>query len=335
MNRKDVRNHNLQKIRSALRSMRQATKPQLAEHTGLSVMTVNTLVKILQERGEAELLEDFLPAASEEGGRPARQYRYLADRLLALVMCFYEEAGENRMELGVENLLGDIVFSEKVACHEVTPELLLATIRRYQEKYPQLALVMMGLPGVEVDGAMAVIDYPALKGLRLREQLESAAGLSVYLVNDINAAVSGYGMTLGQAAKDETVVGIYWPRNYPPGAGILLNGELYKGRDGLAGEISCAFDRSTCVPKEITVEQVAEKIVSFVRFWNPHRIVLYHEGITTGMEGEIRSLCAVSLPERFMPELIMGRPLREDYRRGVHALAGKFLETWGKTGENS
>ena len=67
MNRKDVRNHNLQKIRSALRSMRQATKPQLAEHTGLSVMTVNTLVKILQERGEVELMEDFLPSASEEG----------------------------------------------------------------------------------------------------------------------------------------------------------------------------------------------------------------------------------------------------------------------------
>ena len=333
MNRKDVRNHNLQTIRSALRSLRQATKPQLAEHTGLSVMTVNTLVKILHERGEAELLEDFLPSGSEEGGRPARQYRYLADRLMALVMCFYEEAGENRMELGVENLLGDIVFSEKVACHEVSPELLLETIRRYQEKYPNLALVMMGLPGVEVDGVMAVIDYPALKGLRLREQLESFAGLPVCLVNDINAAVSGYGMTLGQAAKDETVVGIYWPRNYPPGAGILLKGELYKGRDGLAGEISCAFDRSTCMPEEVSAGQVAEKIVSFVRFWNPHRIVLYHEGITPDMEGEFKSLCAASLPERFMPKLILGRPLREDYRRGIHALAGNYLETLGRTGE--
>ncbi len=333
MNRKDVRNHNLQKIRSALRSLRQATKPQLAEHTGLSVMTVNTLVKILHEKGEAELLEEFLPSGSEEGGRPARQYRYLADRLMALVMCFYEEAGENRMELGVENLLGDIVFSEKVACHEVSPELLLETIRRYQETYPRLALVMMGLPGVEVDGVMAVIDYPALKGLRLREQLESSIGLPVCLVNDINAAVLGYGMALGQAAKDETVVGIYWPRNYLPGAGILLKGELYKGRDGLAGEISCAFDRSTCVPEEVSAGQVAEKIVSFVRFWNPHRIVLYHEGITSDMKGEFKRLCVASLPERFMPELILGRPLREDYRRGIHALAGKFLETLGRRGE--
>lgn len=259
----------------------------------------------------------------------------MTDRLLALVMCFYEEAGENRMELGVENLLGNIVSSEKVACHEVSQELLLETIRRYQEKYPQLALVMMGLPGVEVDGVMAVIDYPALKGLRLREQLESSTGLLIYLVNDINAAVSGYGMVLDQAVRQETVVGIYWPRNYPPWAGILLNGNLYKGRNGLAGEISCAFDRSTCVPKEITVEQIAEKIVSFVRFWNPHRIVLYHEGIIPCMEAEIRSMCAVSLPERFMPDLVLGRPLREDYRRGVHALAGKFLESLGKTRESS
>ena len=335
MNRKDVRNHNLQKIRGALWSMRQATKPQLSEHTGLSVMTVNTLVKILQEHGEVELMEDFLPSASEEGGRPARQYRYLADRLLALTLCFYEEYGENRMESNVENLLGDNVFSEKLLCPDVSLEFLLATIRRYQEKYSRLALVMMGLPGVEVDGVMAVIDYPALKGLRLREQLESSAGLPVCLVNDINAAVSGYGMTLGQTARQETVVGICWPRNYPPGAGILLNGELYKGRDGLAGEISCASGRSTCMLEEISAEQIAEKIVSFVRFWNPHRIVLYHEGLTLDMESEIRSLCAVSLPERFMPQLILGRPLREDYRRGVHALAVNYLESLAKTGENS
>gem|GEM_PF-3713047 len=53
------------------------------------------------------------------------------------------------------------------------------------------------------------------------------------------------------------------------------------------------------------------------------------------MECEIRSLCAVSLPERFMPELILGRSLREDYRRGVHALAVNYLESLAKTGENS
>lgn len=333
MNRKDVRNHNLQKIRSALRSLRQATKPQLSEHTGLSVMTVNTLVKILQERGEVELMADFLPSASEEGGRPARQYRYLADRLLALTLCFYEEDGGNRMAASVENLFGDVVFSEKITCPDVSLAFLRESIHRYQEQYPQLTLVIMGLPGVEVDGAMAVIDYPALKGVRLREQLASAAGLPVYLVNDINAAVLGYGMSLGKTSQQETVVGIYWPQHYPPGAGILLNGRLYRGRDGLAGEISCIFDRSVYEPTDISAAQVAEKIVSFVRFWNPHRMVLYIEGITPECEAEIRSLCADSLPARFMPELVLGRPLREDYRRGIHALAGNFLENLSRTGD--
>lgn len=335
MNRKDVRNHNLQKIRSAMCSLRQATKPQLAEHTGLSVMTVNTLVKILQEQGEVEILEEFLSSSSEEGGRPARLYRYLADRRLALVLCFYEEAGENRMESSIENLLGDIVFSEKISCPEVSIDFLQRTIRWYQETYPKLALVMMGLPGVEVDEVMAVIDYPELKGLRLREQLGDSTGLPIYLVNDINAAVLGYGMALGTSARQETVVGIYWPKHYPPGAGILLRGELYKGRDGMAGEISCAFERSGYNPTGSIVEQMAEKILSFVRFWNPHRIVLYHEEITPVVETAIRRLCAESIPKRFLPELILDRKLREDYRRGVRALAGSYLKSLGQTGDNS
>lgn len=333
MNRKDLRNHNLQKLCTALRSLKKATKPQLAEYTGLSVMTVNTLVKILQERGEIELLDDFVPSASEEGGRPARQYRYIDDRRLALASCFYEEAGKNIMESSVENLLGETIFSEKIACAEISLDFLKETIRRYQEKYPQLALVMMGLPGVEVDGAMAVIDYPALKGLRVREQLQKDTGLPIYLANDINAAISGYSMTLGETARQETVIGIYWPEQYPPGAGIMLNGELYKGRDGLAGEISFAFDRSNYIPQGDMVRQVAEKIVGFIRFWNPHRLVLYHERITSAMELEIRKACAAFIPERFLPELILGRPLREDYRRGIRALAGHYLRKLDKTEE--
>ena len=147
---------------------------------------------------------------------------------------------------------------------------------------------------------------------------------------------------LPKARKDAAVAMILDGKSYKEACkatglsrSTILRAVQAKGRDGLAGEISCAFDRSTCRSEEISAEQVAEKIVGFVRFWNPHRIVLYHEGITPDMEGEIRSLCAVSLPERFMPELILGRPLREDYRRGVHALAVNYLESLAKTGENS
>ena len=79
----------------------------------------------------------------------------------------------------------------------------------------------------------------------------------------------------------------------------------------------------------VMVEQVAEKIVGFVRFWNPHRIVLYHEEITPVMEKAIRHLCAESIAERFLPELILDRTLREDYRRGIHVMAGNYLESLG------
>ena len=63
MDKKDLRKHNLQKVRQALRALKQATKPQLAERTGLSAMTVNTLVKLLQR--ESELVSQYYEANAD------------------------------------------------------------------------------------------------------------------------------------------------------------------------------------------------------------------------------------------------------------------------------
>ena len=56
MDRNDLRSRNLELLRSALRSLRVVTKPQAAEVTGLSVVTVNTLMQELMEAGEAKLM---------------------------------------------------------------------------------------------------------------------------------------------------------------------------------------------------------------------------------------------------------------------------------------
>ena len=54
MDKKDLRLKNLQLLRDALRKLRQASKPRLAEETGLSVVTVNALMQTLLEKNEAE-----------------------------------------------------------------------------------------------------------------------------------------------------------------------------------------------------------------------------------------------------------------------------------------
>lgn len=325
MDRKDLRAYNLQKLRDALRMAGQATQPQLAEMTGLSVMTVNALLRILRENHEAEMLEELLPSLSESGGRPARQYRYLSNRHMALVLSFYEKDGRNRVAARVQNLQGEIIFSEESVCSEVSLEFLSETIGGYCKEYSQLDVAIIGLPGVEVDGVLSVMDYPLLRGLRLREELTRRTGLPVFLANDVNAAVLGYGASLGADAKGETLVAVYWPLRYPPGAGILLRGELYQGRDGLAGEFAYAFSERAGYSSGNPVEQAAETVLDFVRYWNPHRMVFYHEGLPLEKEKDIRSLCAASMEERFLPEIVLGRSLDCDYERGLYIMADRLL----------
>lgn len=67
-----VKEINLNMLRNILKAEKIASKPQLAELTGLSVVTINSLVNILVTNGE--IIEDVtLPS---NGGRPAVAFRF-------------------------------------------------------------------------------------------------------------------------------------------------------------------------------------------------------------------------------------------------------------------
>ena len=82
-------------------------------------------------------------------------------------------------------------------------------------------------------------DFPLIS------RLEQATGLSVNLQNDAAAAATAEKLT-GRAHGLRNVVCLYL--GYGLGAGLVLNGELFAGEDGNAGEIgmlSSPFDAET------------------------------------------------------------------------------------------
>ena len=83
MDKKDLRRKNLELLRGALKKLRQASKPRLAEETGLSVVTVNALMQTLMEKKEAEPVTE----AVSIGGRPAQQYRFCVHGSFPSFMC--------------------------------------------------------------------------------------------------------------------------------------------------------------------------------------------------------------------------------------------------------
>ncbi len=327
MDRNDLRSRNLELLRSALRSLRVVTKPQAAEVTGLSVVTVNTLMQELMEAGEAKLMAE----GTSSGGRPAQQYAFCADYRLALAVYLHEEAGRDTMFIAVVDLLGNKLMERKMQPEEITLELFLQVLRPYFQQYPQISALVVGLPGMEQNGKLVVVDYPVLQDVAFAGRLQQELACPVYVENDINAAVLGYSSTLGSRALQETIVGIYLPQNYPPGAGISLAGKIYKGRDGMAGEIGnrlqFKYSGAGLSAMQSIVRRMAELVVLFTATWNPYRLVFYQETVTQKQLSDIQQLAAEHFAVAFLPKLELRPSIYEDYGRGICQLAMKYLNS--------
>lgn len=322
MDKKDIRRANLQILQQALMDLGQATKPQLAEASGFSVVTVNALLKELVEAGVAEAVAAAAPGAA--GGRPAQQFAYCRNRKLVLLLYMFEEQGRDKLVLAVENLLGEVIWQKEVFPSAITEEVLLANLHEVLEDFPQVSQVLLGLPGVEVAGKMLVIDYPELRDLTLTFDLSKKLGLPVHFCNDINAAVMGYGRTCPNT-DEETIVGFYWPHGYPPGAGLLLNGRIYTGRDGIAGEVGCRFSSGEIYQEDDFSKMAAAEIIRLVRYWNPHRLVIYREGLTEDELAGILVECQKDLPRKLLPQVELSASFAQDYVAGLQQIGRELI----------
>ncbi|HWR98677.1 MAG TPA: ROK family protein, partial [Candidatus Methanoperedens sp.] len=97
--------------------------------------------------------------------------------------------------------------------------------------------VMLGAPGIISSAAGTVVSSPNLPGWRdvpLRDRVAAALGLPVRLENDANAAAYGeYWRGAGQGCASMVLLTL----GTGVGGGLVLGGALWRGADGMAGEI--------------------------------------------------------------------------------------------------
>jgi glucokinase len=97
--------------------------------------------------------------------------------------------------------------------------------------------VVLGAAGIVASGEGIVVSSPNLPGGRdipLRERVAGEVGLPVLLENDANAAAFGeYWRGAGQGCSSMVLVTL----GTGVGGGLVLGGELWRGADGMAGEI--------------------------------------------------------------------------------------------------
>ncbi|CAM4428430.1 MAG: ROK family protein [Paenibacillus macerans] len=319
-----IKEINLNNVRQAMKRVETATKPQLAALTKLSVVTVNSLVKELHDLGE--IFED--ETVPSNGGRPALTYRYNYDFSLALVIYMKETQGQELISAAVVNLEDHILQKEEYVMPVFDRQQFYDMIERFLTLYPSIKVIGIGIPGQAVNGEITVSAHQALMGVRMIEDIETQFGLPVMVENDVNAAISGY-CANRDPDDEQCVLGIYFPAKYPPGMGIYLDGKVFKGKNGMAGEIKFLpmdVDWYHEMDKETFVGSVCQVIQSVNAVLAPDKIVIYQDMVGADIWNSAWEAYRTQHPMPSYPEVILQETFQQDFETGMRWLTLKELE---------
>jgi predicted NBD/HSP70 family sugar kinase len=249
------------------------SRAALAERSGLTKSTVSLLAKELLDEGW--LAEDGVAVTGSLGRRPTPLR--IAGRGLVLIGA---ELGTDSIRVVSTSLHGDVLEAMSVplkdrapdvACRQLV-ELVTAESARVTRAGARLLGIGVGLPGA-VDTSHGIIEFaPNLGwrnvevGHRLARELE-AGGLGrvpVYCQNEADLAAIGE-TAFGSRPIDDPLV--YVSCSMGVGAGIVLNGALFTGSTGAAGEIGhtilhidglpCSCGRRGCAEAYVGLKAVA------------------------------------------------------------------------------
>jgi predicted NBD/HSP70 family sugar kinase len=319
INMLDMKQSNTQTVLWSLCSCKTSTIKNLARLTELSFVTVGNILNGFVDSGEVILGKIY----SGTGGRPSQAYTFNAEFAHVLVLSARVQNGKNVISACVGNLYGESVWkSEK---HFGTIQLISfeLMINKALREFPTISIVAFSLPGVERDGVILINDFAELEGISFAEHFQSRYQLPVIIENDVNAAALGYGRNV---EGDSSIVGIYFPRFFCPGAGVVIDGKILKGASGYAGEvkllplgidwISMNYDK----PEEIGVA-ISKLISIFCGTINPDYVVLYGDFITESLKEAIEHAIPTEILRNIFPNVIYESNLVSDIIAGLIAQA--------------
>lgn len=228
---------NQRAVLDRLREGGPATRPQLAKDTGLSKPTIGQALLDLEQHG----LVRPIGRTSAGPGRSAVVYEPnpAAGHVLGV------DIGRQRIRVAVADLAGSVIArsDERNRCRSATA--LVRTVRELAERTvsdagltpADLVVKVVGTPGVPDPRDRTLHHAPNLPGWErpgLLDDLEAALGAGLVVENDANLAAVGE-QAYGVARDVDVFVCVTVGTGI--GMGIVVDGRLFRGAHGAAGEV--------------------------------------------------------------------------------------------------
>lgn len=211
------------------------TRTAIAESTGLSSATVTRVVDTLIDEGIARELR-YLPVKGR--GRRAVLIEAVSELSIAVGV---DLGASNTRLVAIDLLAKELVVSRTTTPSGLDTSSLIEWIKRYVSEqlgtqWAQVGALAIGIPGAVNPRTRHVSNAPNLlqiEGPGFANALEKSLGLPINVDNDANYALLGenrFGAARGVGNSVMFTLGAGL------GAGISIEGRLFRGTNGLVGE---------------------------------------------------------------------------------------------------
>jgi predicted NBD/HSP70 family sugar kinase len=226
-------------VLEAIRDGAPISRAEISRRAGISKPTVSLALQSLLDAG-------LVREAAHDPGRPsygAVFFEPVADAALVLGL----DLGARFLRGAVCDLRGDIRARQDVELADADAETALDAIAALCESLVAATGLARDLIDSAVVGVPAVVDaetgqvhltsVPGLEGMAFGREVVGRLDVPVTLENDINlAAVGEHWHGVARGVDDFVFLSV----GTGLGAGLVLHGELHRGRNGAAGELDVA-----------------------------------------------------------------------------------------------
>jgi predicted NBD/HSP70 family sugar kinase len=325
INMLDMKQSNARTVLWTLCSCKTSTIKDMTLMTGLSFATVGNILNSFVESGEVILGEMY----SSTGGRPSQAYTFNSEFAHVLALSAKVQNGKNIITACIGNLYQEEVWKTAQSFENFQLTSFETMIDLCLHEYPTIRIISFSLPGVERNGIILTNDYKELEGIDFLAHFQKKYKMPIITENDVNAAVLGYSKKLPSVP---VIVGIYFPKQFNPGAGIMIDGKVLKGFCGYAGEVGL-------LPIDINwpsidykntqeVGAAISKLISiFCGIINPDHVVLYGDFFTDALADVIGSELPFPAIRTIFPSVDFQSDLDADIITGLIALAVSSYQT--------
>lgn len=316
------------------------SQTEVAEKVGLSLSTVNKVVRGLEE---TRLIictgnSDFT------GGRRSKVYRVNEDSGYIVSVYIQEETFYCR----VSNIVGKKVSSETIAYDPSMSWLdnllnnLEITVRDIDKE--RISIIGVAVPGTVTKGR--IFNTPAIpewEGIHLQGLIEEHYSCTILIENDIKSATMGACSSF-LTGEEQNMVYISILKHI--GSAIIINRELYNSANSFAGELAYmavsegekTTDQTGCADlvlseairtknKAVLVDLVAKLIVNVTCVIDPSAIVIATPHLCMEDQDLLTASIAKYIHEGYIPKIIIDQVVIEKNIAGLVTICRNKIET--------